>query len=68
MKFYSNENSVVMHGYTKADWDKRVSIAPDSQIKIIYSKRGGSWVQTTIDMKSGKKLHEYVRGSGAAKG
>jgi hypothetical protein len=61
-------NSVVMHGYTKADWDKRVPIAADARIKIIYSKSGASWVQTTIDMKAGKKLHEYVRGSGAAKG
>jgi hypothetical protein len=57
-----------MHGYTKADWDKRIPIAPDSQIKIIYSKKGANWVQTTIDMKTQKKLHEYVRGGGAAKG
>lgn len=57
-----------MHGYSVADWDKRVAIAPDSPIKIIYSKKEKNWVQTTIDMKTGKKLHEYVRGTGAPKG
>jgi hypothetical protein len=65
---YPNEISVVMHGYSVADWDKRVPIAADAKIKIIYSKKGAKWVQTTIDMKTGRKLHEYERGSGAAKG
>jgi hypothetical protein len=57
-----------MHGYSVADWDKRLAIAPDAQIQIIYSKKGATWVQTTIEMKTGKKLHEYVRGGGSPKG
>ncbi|KAE9966197.1 hypothetical protein EG328_011435 [Venturia inaequalis] len=59
---------VVMHGYSVADWDKRIAIAYDSPINITYSRRDKNWVQTTTDKKSGKKLHEYVRGTGAAKG
>jgi len=57
-----------MHGYTVADWDKRLPIAPDSKIKIIYSKKGSKWVQTTVDMKTGKQLHAYERGTGSPKG
>lgn len=57
-----------MHGYSFADWDKRVPIAQDAQIKIIYEKKDSKWIQTTIDMKTGKKLHEYSRGTGAGKG
>lgn len=64
----ADENRVVMHGYSVADWDKRIAIAPDSPINITYSRKDKNWVQTTTDVKSGKKLHEYVRGTGAAKG
>lgn len=64
----ADENRVVMHGYSVADWDKRIAIAPDSPINITYSRKDKNWVQTTTDVKSGKKLHEYVRGTGATKG
>ncbi|TLD38212.1 Sexual differentiation process protein isp4 [Venturia nashicola] len=59
---------VVMHGYSVADWDKRLAIAPDSPINITYSRKDKNWVQTTTVVKSGKQLHEYVRGTGALKG
>lgn len=64
----TDENSVVMHGYSVADWDKRIATAPDAPINITYSRKEKNWVQTTTDMKTGKKLHEYVRGTGAPKG
>lgn len=57
-----------MHGYSVADWDKRLAIAPDSPINITYSRKDKSWVQTTTDVKSGKQLNEYVRGKGTPKG
>jgi hypothetical protein len=59
-----------MHGVTVAEHDKPVPIAPDAEIKIAYKKTesGANWIQQTFDMKTGKQMHDYVKGKGRMKG
>jgi hypothetical protein len=59
---------VVTHGYSVTDGDKRIAVTPSSQIKITCSKKEKNWVQTIVDMKTGKVLHGYVRSTRSPKG
>jgi hypothetical protein len=53
-----------MHGVIKADRAREIAIDYDAKIRIIYSKTsdGSKWVQTTMDLKTNKMLHNYTGG------
>jgi hypothetical protein len=56
-----------MHGVQKADREPRqVAVDPDAKIRIIYHKTadGSSWVQTTMNVDTGKMLQNYTGGKG----
>jgi hypothetical protein len=58
-----------MHGIRWSEHDKYAAIDPDARIRIIYHKTidGSKWVQTTIDLKTNKVLHNYTKGKGVMK-
>lgn len=50
--------------------DRPIAVAPDARIRIEYLKTndGASWIQRTIDMKTGLQIHNYVNGVGKMTG